>query len=113
MSAEAAWQLMTAAGIHHLVVIDNARVVGVISQRDLGGTRGGALRADKRVSELMTSSVVFASPETTIQRAAGLMRGHVIGCLPVMAHEELVGIVTITDVLDALSRVTVLGEPVW
>jgi acetoin utilization protein AcuB len=52
----------------------------------------------------MTTSVVFASPETTLQRAAGLMRGHVIGCLPVLEHEQLVGIVTITDVLDALSR---------
>ena len=111
MAAEHAWQLMTGAGIHHLVVIENNQVAGVISQRDLGGIRGASIRADRCVADLMTSSVVFASPQTTIQRAAGLMRGHVIGCLPVLDGKQLVGIVTITDVLDALSRTTPVVAP--
>ena len=103
--AEVAWQIMSAAGIHHLVVMENGHVIGVISQRDLGGIHGAAVRAHKRVADLMTTSVVFASPETSLTRAASLMRGHVIGCLPVLEGNELVGIVTITDLLDALSRV--------
>jgi CBS domain-containing protein len=103
--ADVAWQIMTAAGIHHLVVMEGDQVTGVISQRDLGGVHGASVRAGKRVADLMTSSVVFASPETTLTRAASLMRGHVIGCLPVIESKQLVGIVTITDLLDALSRI--------
>lgn len=39
MTAEDAWQLMQQAGIHHLVVIRDARLVGIVSDRDLGGAR--------------------------------------------------------------------------
>jgi CBS domain-containing protein len=39
-AAEDAWQIMRLHGIHHLVVAEGARIVGVLSDRDAGGERG-------------------------------------------------------------------------
>jgi CBS domain-containing protein len=56
------------------------------------------------VADLMATDVVSATPATTLPQAANLMRGHTIGCLLVVEDEELVGLVTTTDVLDQLGR---------
>jgi CBS domain-containing protein len=50
--------------------------------------------------------VVSAQPTTTLRKAANLMSGNMIGSLPVLEDGELVGIVTATDVLDALGSGT-------
>jgi CBS domain-containing protein len=102
--AELAWEQMRKRRVHHLVVMEGARVVGILSERDLGGARGERLRQDRRVSELMTPHVVVAAPETTLKKAANLLRGRVIGCLPVVDGKTLVGIVTTTDLLDLIGR---------
>jgi CBS domain-containing protein len=102
--ADDAWELMRTQGIHHLVVTEGSRVVGVLSNRDAGGKRGAAVRAEARVADLMTGSVVTATPDTTIRRAALLMRGRTIGCLPIVKGTRLVGIVTVSDLLDVLGR---------
>ncbi|CAN5899249.1 hypothetical protein BH11MYX2_BH11MYX2_11170 [soil metagenome] len=52
----------------------------------------------------MTAHVVVAAPETTIKQAANLLRGRVIGCLPVVDGKTLVGIVTTTDLLELIGR---------
>lgn len=104
LDALAAWQEMRAARIHHLIVLDEGRVVGIVSERDLGGERGGAPRSETTVAELMTPNVAIAAPETTLRKAANLMRGRVIGCLPVVDGKRLVGIVTTTDLLDLIGR---------
>lgn len=52
----------------------------------------------------MMPRVVTAEPETSLRQAADLMRKLLIGCLPVLEDDELVGIVTVTDVLDELGR---------
>jgi acetoin utilization protein AcuB len=103
-SADAAWELMRLHGIHHLVVTRGADVVGVISDGDLGGRSGRALRVNRSVDDLMTDNVVVAKPETTLRQAANLMRGRSIGCLPVLDGDRVVGIVTVTDLLEALGR---------
>jgi signal-transduction protein with cAMP-binding, CBS, and nucleotidyltransferase domain len=78
--------------------------VGVVSERDLGGRRGASLIRDRRVSEVMTSPAVTASPTTTLRRAANLMRGRSIGCLPVVEAGRLRGIVTVSDILEEVGR---------
>ena len=103
-AASVAWTRMRRRNIRHLVVMDAGQVVGVLSERDLGGrTRGGG-RAGRTVRDLMTSSVVTANPSTTLREAATVMRRRLIGSLPVLDGDTLVGIVTATDVLDALGR---------
>src|SRR5436190_24290167 len=81
--AERAWEVMYVKGIHHLVVMKDHTVVGVLSDLDLGGPRGEMLRKDRQVAEMMTSHVVMAQPSTTVRQAANLMLGRSIHCLPV------------------------------
>ncbi len=103
-AAETAWNLMQSRSIHHLVVTDGGRPVGVVSARDLGGRRGSGTRKGQTVAELMSASPVTARPETTLRQAANLMRGRAIGCLPVLDRGKLVGIVTVTDLLELIGR---------
>jgi acetoin utilization protein AcuB len=90
--------------IRHLVVADEGRLVGIISERDLGGRDGGNVRKNRAVRDLMTPRVTSASPKTPLRRAANLMREHLIGSLPVVEGGRVIGIVTATDVLDELGR---------
>lgn len=101
-SASAAWSRMKQKRIRHLIVTENNRVVGVLSERDLGGRSGVETRRGRTVQDLMTTKIAKAKPTTTLRQAARLMQGRSIGCLPVLEKDRLVGIVTATDVLETL-----------
>jgi acetoin utilization protein AcuB len=101
-----AWEVMRRKGIHHLVVLADSEVSGILSDRDAGGRSGASVRSGARVSDLMTRSVVTVDPETTIRRTANLMRGRTIGCVPVVDGKRLVGIVTVSDLLQIIGRGT-------
>lgn len=102
LPAAEAWQVMRAAGIHHLVVTAGKRLVGVLSDRDAGGRAGAPVRAGKSVADLMTRGVVTVQARDTVVRAANLMHGRTIGCLPVVEKNKLVGIVTTSDLLEVI-----------
>jgi acetoin utilization protein AcuB len=99
-SAEAAWEIMKQKGIRHLLVLDRSERVGILSSRDLGGSRGTTVRNGRTVGELMTPGVVSVLPTTTVRQAANLMRGRSIGSLIVGSPRRAVGIVTVSDLLD-------------
>lgn len=104
-TADAAWAAMRRKRIRHLVVVgDRGQLAGVVSDRDLGGEHGAETRRGRAVRELMTPSPATATPRTTLRQAANLMRGRLIGSLPVVEDDRVVGIVTATDVLDELGR---------
>jgi acetoin utilization protein AcuB len=103
-SAETAWHRMQARKIHHLVVTRDGEPAGVISAHDLSGPRGVALRWAGSVEELMSPGIVTAGPETTVREAANLLRGRNIGCLPILRGRAVVGIVTITDLIELVGR---------
>ena len=101
-SAETAWARMRSRRIRHLVVLDKGQVVGVVSDRDLAGP--GAFRQIESVGDVMSAPVVSGHPEMTLRQAANRLRGRSIGCLPVMEDDELVGILTTTDLLEVLGK---------
>jgi CBS domain-containing protein len=101
-AAQAAWDLMTLKGVHHLVVTDNTGLLGVFSNRDAGGARGAALRRERTVADLMTPGVVTVPATTPVRKAASVMRGRSIGCLVITEKSRPVGIVTVSDLLDLL-----------
>lgn len=103
-AATAAWTRMRRRAVRHLVVMDGGQVVGVLSERDLGGRAGARIRRNRTVRDLMTRRIEVADPEATVDDAANLMRERLIGSLPVMDGDDLVGIVTATDVFEALGR---------
>jgi CBS-domain-containing membrane protein len=102
--------VMTLERIRHLPVLDERRVVGVVSQRDLfrsalavalgyGERAQATLLKTLRVKEVMSEPAITISPEATIKDAARMMIERKIGCLPVVEAGRLVGIITETDVL--------------
>ena len=102
--ASAACERMKRKGIHHLVVLEDGRLVGVISDRDLGSSRARTFRDGKQVADLMTEHVIAVTPESTVRQAANRLRGHSIGCLPVLKEGKLKGILTVSDLLEVLGR---------
>jgi acetoin utilization protein AcuB len=103
-SAALAWERMRLHGIHHLVVVRDSHILGIVTDRDLGGAHGGEVREGRSVRDLMTPSVVTIPSTCTVREAANLMRGHRAGSLPVVDDERLLGIVTVWDFLDLIGR---------
>jgi acetoin utilization protein AcuB len=104
--------------IRHLPILEGGRLVGVISDRDLRAATpalGDRARAEAleriRVADEMTRDLTTARPEDPIEDAAMAMYERKIGCLPVVDGEDLVGIVTSSDVLRALVRLVGAHEP--
>ncbi len=97
---------MRTSGIRHLVVTQGRDVVGIISERDLGGraTADGRATQGLTVNDLMSPDIVMAAPETTVRQAANLLRGFVISSLVVRNERGPIGIVTTTDLLNLLGR---------
>ncbi|HEY1304343.1 MAG TPA: CBS domain-containing protein [Vicinamibacterales bacterium] len=103
-TADEAWTQMRMKRIHHLVVLDARAMVGVISDRDMGGRGGAAVRNRRLVRELMTKGVITIAPDAPVRKAANLLRGRSIGCLVVTDHGYVVGIITTADLLDLIGR---------
>lgn len=99
-SAAVAFERMGRAKIRHLVVRDGQKVVGVLSDRDVAGL--GSLRQVETVADVMSSPALSCSPNLTLRQAANLLRGRTVGCLPILEDGRIVGIVTTTDLLEAI-----------
>jgi acetoin utilization protein AcuB len=109
--------------IRHLPVVDDGRLRGVVSDRDLrlaappvwaSGTDYDDLRATfetKTVGDVMTAhTIISTTRDTPIEDAARLLYEHKIGCVPVMDGEKLVGILTETDVMRAFVELFSVDE---
>lgn len=97
---------LRASEIDHLVVVEEKRVVGVVAGKDIL-----RLKDDGPISEVMNREVVTIEPEATLRRAAGIMQGRDVGCLPVVEDGRLVGIVTTSDLLTAVAKGTIHTAP--
>lgn len=94
-------QLMNAQRIGALVVMERERVVGIFTERDVLN-RVVALRRDPAetiVRDVMTSPVACCAPHTTRGECRTVMRNRRIRHLPVVHNDQLVGIVSIGDLL--------------
>ncbi|MEX2535522.1 MAG: CBS domain-containing protein [Trueperaceae bacterium] len=95
-----AQQLLSQFGHNGVPVLDNGKLVGIISRRDLER----ALRHDlsrSPVSGFMTREVITASPKATLMQLEHLVEEHNIGRIPIVEDGMVVGIVTRSDLLAA------------
>jgi CBS domain-containing protein len=84
-----------------LIVCDEDRVVGVVSERDVvrAVARGGAAALERPVSDIMTAEVVFAAPSESVAILMGRMTDRRIRHLPVLREGRLAGVISIGDVV--------------
>lgn len=87
---------LRSGGFRQLPVVDQDRLVGIITDRDL---RRHGRNIVAKVQSAMTTELVTVTPETPIEKAARLLLQHKIGALPVVEDEKLVGIISTTDFL--------------
>jgi CBS domain-containing protein len=93
--------LMAAKNVAAVLVISNG-LVGIISARDYGRkvVLEGKSSRDVRVQEIMTTSLVTITPETTVLEAMELMTRHHIRHLPVLKEGKLDGLVSMGDLVS-------------
>jgi acetoin utilization protein AcuB len=110
-----AYAAMRQKGIRHLPVLEEDRLVGVITDRDLrlatSALAPSPFPPDSRVSKVMTRTPLTADQMDPVEDAARTMRERKIGCLPVLEDGRLIGILTGLDLLDALIRMTGVDKP--
>jgi acetoin utilization protein AcuB len=88
-----------------LVVVDGDRVTGIVSSRDLRRLLEDPSRPPRLsdpVRRIMTEDPVTAAPEMPVTEAARLLLERKIGALPVRDGDEIIGIFTTSDALEAL-----------
>lgn len=100
-SMEEAGRLMLRYGHTGMPVVQDDKMVGVISRRDVDKARIHEL-GHAPVKGFMTSSVLSVSPDTPVSEVQRLMVEYDIGRLPVTEDDRLVGIVSRTDILRTL-----------
>ena len=94
-----AFDLMRSRRIHHLPVVQDDRVIGIVAERDLLLAAANFGSAEVPVGEIMRGPPVCVSENARLGEAAQLLVTHHIGSLPVLsAGKILVGIITETDI---------------
>jgi acetoin utilization protein AcuB len=108
-------QRMVEERIRHLVVVEDGRVAGIVTDRDirlnlpspatsLSVWEINFLLARLTVGNVMTSTVLVVEPDRPIAEAARIMIDHKIGALPIVDDGQLVGILTESDFVRAMAR---------
>jgi acetoin utilization protein AcuB len=114
-SLRVAIETMATVGCRRLPVISGGLLVGIVADLDIREALNSPIVLRERwqdeqlmdhatVEACMTVNPITVTPDTPAVEAARLMRDHKVGGLPVMEGSELVGIVTETDLLDALIK---------
>lgn len=109
-------EILKHAAFHHLLVVDDHKLVGILSDRDIlrnispfldtlsESTRDLSI-LNKRVHQFMTRKPVTVTKQTSVKDAGGLLLKHHISCLPVVSSSgEIEGLVTWRDILRAYAH---------
>ena len=86
--------------IRQFPVVSNGKLVGIVTDQDL---RVALTRPESKVEDIMASDPLTIADEIPLEKAALLLRENEVNALPVVSKEnEVIGIIPVTDVLDAL-----------
>ena len=95
-----ALQLMAEKEIGAVVVLEEEKMVGILTERDYARKviLKGKASKETLVRDIMSSKVIHTNPDTKVEKCLGLMTKHHFRHLPVMEEDRLVGILSIEDV---------------
>ena len=99
-----ALELMAEKNIGAVLVIDDQKLAGIFSERDYArkGILLGRASKDTLIEEVMTSKVITVDVEQKIEECMQIMSEKHIRHLPVTNKSELVGIISINDIVSAI-----------
>lgn len=97
-------KLMAAKEVGALLVLDEDRLVGIVTERDYARKviLEGKSSKSSSVAEVMTPRVLCVTPERTVDECMALMTDKRARHLPVVDHKRVVGVVSIGDLVKAL-----------
>lgn len=100
----AALEIMAEKNIGALLVMENGKLAGIFSERDYARKiiLKGKISKDTLLSEVMTSKLITIKPDDKLELAMEIMSEKHIRHLPVLKGEDLVGIISINDVVKAI-----------
>lgn len=96
--------IMADKGIGALVVLHSGKPIGLFSERDYARNiiLKGRASKETKVSQIMSTHVVVAHPDQSIEECMAIMTEKRVRHLPVMQGEELIGIISIGDLVKAI-----------
>ena len=98
--ADMAISIMQWKNIHHVPVENSSgKLCGLLTWTHAQKFRNGNNDTSYTVEKIMAKDIITVSASTTIKKAISIMKKNEIGCLPVTQDKELVGIITIQDVI--------------
>lgn len=107
-------ELFNEQKFHHVLVVEDNKLVGVVSDRDILKQLSPFLSTaaertqdrstlDKKIHQIMTRKPITVDKETLIEEAAEMFVKKNISCLPILTEEkEIIGIITLKDILKSL-----------
>lgn len=116
-TVEQAHALIQKHRIRRLPVVDNGKLVGVVSWGDIREARPSDISSisiieiyhalsNMPVTKIMSTDVVTIGPDESLGKAAKIMHDRRFACLPVMQGKKLIGIITAADIFRMVVEVT-------
>ena len=97
---------MVEVNVGALLVTEGGEITGIITERDYlrRVTLEGRTDKETQVKEIMSSPIIYVTPETTVAECMALMTDRRIRHAPVVDEGEVVGVVSIGDVVKSISK---------
>ena len=115
--------LLRRASLRHIPILENGHLAGVLTDRDVARFAPSILLPlpaeeynrvfeETPVGKVMTRNPLSTTPDTPLAEAVDVLYRNRLGCLPVLQGTQLVGIITVTDLLRALHDLIAPPPPV-